>query len=167
MEDHHQQTHVTLQLHGQVITWQMKKRYIFTSRRPIATKLDREVAFDKKMLFAEPHNLFITWIYQVTWQIKNVLSPIPRDLWTPNLTRWLLLIRKNSISNRPSAQEALVPILRIKDNYVFKTEKLTKKICLKRFLKQKSSFQKFWPYLIRKWNSKNFLFINSKKSLSQ
>ena len=79
---------------------------------PIATKLDREVASDERMLFAKPHNLFIMWIYQVTLQIKNVISPIPRDMWPPNVTRWWLLIRENSISNTPKAQEALVPILR-------------------------------------------------------
>ena len=36
------------------------------SRRPIVTKLDNEVASDERMLFAKPHNLFITCIYQVT-----------------------------------------------------------------------------------------------------
>ena len=84
LKDHRQQTHVNLQSRGQVITWQMKNCYISISTRPIATKLDREVGSDGRMLFAKPHNLFITWIYQVTW---NVISPIPRDLWPKNLTR--------------------------------------------------------------------------------
>ena len=87
LKDHHQQTHATLQSRGQVITWQMKKRYISTSTRSITTKLDREVASDESMLFAKPHNLFFTWIYQVTWQIKKVISPILQDLQPTNLTR--------------------------------------------------------------------------------
>ena len=67
LKDHHQQTYATLKSRGQVITWQMRKRYISTSTRSITTKLDREVASDESMLFAKPHNLFFTWIYQVTW----------------------------------------------------------------------------------------------------
>ena len=57
------------------------KRYISTFTRPIATELDRGVAFDEKMLFIKSHHLLITWIHQVIWQIKNVIYPFPWDFW--------------------------------------------------------------------------------------
>ena len=145
MKDHHQQTHVNLQWCSQVITWQMKKRYIFTSTRPIATKLDREVASDGKMSVTKPHNLFITWIYQVTWQIKNAISPIPRDLWPPNLTGLLLMIKGKFyielIKSTRSLSTGFTDL--VKNHYAFKIKRLAKKIWLKRFLKQKDSSENF------------------------
>ena len=61
-----------------------EKRYISTSTRPLATKFDREVASDEKILSTKLHNPLITWTHQVTRQIKNALSPFPRDLWPLN-----------------------------------------------------------------------------------
>ena len=37
----------------------------------MATKLDREVASDEKMLSSKSHNLLISWTHQVAWQIKK------------------------------------------------------------------------------------------------
>ena len=43
-----------------------EKSYTSTSTRPMATKLDREVASDEKMLSTKSHKPLITWTYQVT-----------------------------------------------------------------------------------------------------
>ena len=53
------------------ITWSgdqvtNEKSYISTSTRPIATKLDKEVASDEKILSTKLHNLLIMWTHQVT-----------------------------------------------------------------------------------------------------
>ena len=64
-----------------------EEHYISTSTKLMATKLDREVACDEKMLYTKPHNLLITWTHQITWQIKTVISTISRDLWATKLDR--------------------------------------------------------------------------------
>ena len=47
------------------------------------------------MLSIKSHNPLITWTHQVTWRI-NVISPYPRNLWTPNLAGlWLMIRTKN------------------------------------------------------------------------
>ena len=56
--------------------------------RSTATKRDRDVAFDEKMLSTKSHNPLITWTHQVTWKIKNVISPFLRDLRLLNKTGW-------------------------------------------------------------------------------
>ena len=61
-----------------------KERYISISTRPVATKRDREVASDEKMLSTKSHNPLITWAHQVTRQMKNVIFPFLRDLWLFN-----------------------------------------------------------------------------------
>ena len=43
-----------------------EKRYISTLTRPVATKPDREVATDEKMLFTKSYNSLIRGTYQVT-----------------------------------------------------------------------------------------------------
>ena len=48
-----------------------EKSHISTSTRPMATKLDREVASHEKMLSTKLQNPLITWAHQVTWKIKN------------------------------------------------------------------------------------------------
>ena len=50
-----------------------EKRYISIPARPMATKLNRKVAYDEKMLSTKSYNPLITWTHQVAWQIKNVI----------------------------------------------------------------------------------------------
>ena len=50
----------------------------------MATKPEREVASHEKMLSTKLRNPLIRWAPQVTWRIKNVLSPFPADLWLLN-----------------------------------------------------------------------------------
>ena len=35
----------------------------------------------------------ITWLHEVTWLIKNDISPLPRGPWLPNVTRWKFIVR--------------------------------------------------------------------------
>ena len=66
----------------------------------MATKLDREVAFDEKMLFTKSHNLSITCTHQVKKRIiKNVIFSIPRDLRPPNLTGSGLMLRSHKLQS--------------------------------------------------------------------
>ena len=112
MKDHHQETHVTLQSRGQ------KKCYISTSTRPIATKLDKEVASDERMLFAKPHNLFITCIYQVTWPVATKLdNMVPLD-------KGKFYIQHAKCTRSLSFDFTDL----VKIHYVFKTKRLAKKI---------------------------------------
>ena len=107
-----------------------KKCYISTSTRPIATKLDKEVASDERMLFAKPHNLFITCIYQVTWPVATKLDKI------------VLLIRESSRSTRSQDAKCTRSLssdftdFYVQIHYAFKTKRLAKKIPeTKRFLR--------------------------------
>ena len=43
-----------------------KKSFISFFTRPMATKLDRDAAFDEKMLSTKSHNPLIMWTHQVT-----------------------------------------------------------------------------------------------------
>ena len=43
-----------------------EKSYIFSSNRLMATKFDREVASDEKVLSSKSHNLLMMWTDQVT-----------------------------------------------------------------------------------------------------
>ena len=95
--------------HNPLITWSGDhvtngKRYIFTSTRVKAVNLDKEVAFDEKILPRKSRNSLSTWSHEVTWLIKNVISPFPQDLWSPNLTGWWLMIRSNKLESRISFQ---------------------------------------------------------------
>ena len=69
-----------------LITWSSyhvtdEKRYISTSERPMATKFDRVVGSNADLLSSKSHNLLITWSRKVTWQMKNVLNLLSRDLF--------------------------------------------------------------------------------------
>ena len=37
----------------------------------------------------------ITWSHEVTWLIKNDISPLPRGTWLPNLTRWRFIVKSH------------------------------------------------------------------------
>ena len=34
----------------------------------------------------------ITWLHEVTWLIKNNISPLPWGLWLPHLTMWRFIV---------------------------------------------------------------------------
>ena len=73
--------------------------YIFPTRTPMATELGRMITFLDWLL----HILdsLITWLYEITWQTKSIISPIPRCLWLPNLLGWWLTFRESSTSWSP------------------------------------------------------------------
>ena len=70
------------------------KRYIWTSAGPMATELDRVVGYNAGLLSIKSHNLLITWSYKVTWQMKNVINLLSRDLSLSNLTEGWLMIKQ-------------------------------------------------------------------------
>ena len=47
----------------------------------VATRLDRMVAHSREQQTTKSQVLSITWSYEVTWQIPNVIYPFPLDLW--------------------------------------------------------------------------------------
>ena len=88
-----------------LITWSSyhvteQKRYISTSARPMATKLGRMVGSNTGLLSIKSHNLLITWSHKVTWQIKNVLNSLSRDLSLSNLTEGWLMIRSHMSNHK-------------------------------------------------------------------
>lgn len=74
-------------------------RYISTSMGLMAANLDRDVASDEKMLFTNSHNLFVMLTHQVICQRKDIIPAIPRDLWSPNLTGWWLMVRSHKLQS--------------------------------------------------------------------
>ena len=38
-----------------------------------------------------------TWLHEVTWLIKNDISPLPRGPWLPNLTRWNFIVKGHNL----------------------------------------------------------------------
>ena len=64
------------------------KRYISSSVRYMATKLDRVVTSDEGLLSTKSHSLLITSSHEIIWRIKNVLSSLSWDLWPSSLARW-------------------------------------------------------------------------------
>ena len=69
-----------------------RKRYISTSARSMATKLDRVVGSNADLLSTKSYNLLITWSHKVT---KNVINSFSRYLWLSNLTEGWLMIRSH------------------------------------------------------------------------
>ena len=79
-----------------MVTWynslvMNKKSYITNFTWFMTTKLDKVMAFGTGPPCTKPHDSLITWLYVVSWQIKNVLSPIPQISWTPTLTEYWLM----------------------------------------------------------------------------
>ena len=58
---------------------------ISSSGGPMATKFGRVVTYDKGNSPIMSNDPLITWSHEVTWQIKNLISPLLRGLWTPNM----------------------------------------------------------------------------------
>ena len=62
-----------------MITWSVdhvtnENHYISSSMKPKATKLDREVASDKRMLSTKSHNLLVTWALLISISTRPVVS---------------------------------------------------------------------------------------------
>ena len=73
------------------------KRYISTSVEPMATKL---VGSNAGILSIKSQNLLITWSYKVTWQMKNVINSLSRDLSLSNLAEGWLMIRSHMSNHK-------------------------------------------------------------------
>ena len=57
-----------------------QKRLISISTRLTTTKLDKVVAYDIGSPRKNSHDSLITWSYVVSWQMKNVVSPIDTEI---------------------------------------------------------------------------------------
>ena len=77
-----------------------KKRYISTSARIMAKKLDRVVDYKAGLLSTKPHNLLISWSHKVIKQMQNVINLFLRDLWLSNLTEGWLMIKSHMSNNK-------------------------------------------------------------------
>ena len=77
-----------------------KKRYISTSARTMAMKLDRMVDSKAGLLSTKPHNLLITWSNKVIKQTQNIIDLFLRDLWLSNLTEGWLMIKSHMSNNK-------------------------------------------------------------------
>ena len=77
-----------------------KKRYISTSARTMAKKLDRVVGSNAGLLSTKSHNLLITWSHKAIKQMKNVISSFSQVLWLSNLTEGRLMIESHMSNNK-------------------------------------------------------------------
>ena len=62
--------------------------YISTSTRPITTKHYKVATYLKGLLPINSHNPLNIWSRDVQWQIINIISPLSKYLWSPNLSGW-------------------------------------------------------------------------------
>ena len=44
------------------------------------------------LLLMKSHESLITWSYEITWQTKTIICPLPQYLWQPNLPGWRLAL---------------------------------------------------------------------------
>lgn len=77
-----------------LITWSHvirdnKAIYLYF-QRPIASKLEKGIAYGKWLLHKNSHGSLITRSSEVAWQMKSNISSHPRRQWLPNLTWWWL-----------------------------------------------------------------------------
>ena len=68
-----------------LVTWQMKKTYIYTSAIPMAIKLGRVVICGEGTQHSKPRDLLITWSRD-KW--KKLISILMQYLWRLNLAEW-------------------------------------------------------------------------------
>ena len=95
------------------------KRYISTLVPiPMATKLDRVVGFNAGLLSIKSHNLLITWSYKVTWQMKNVINLLSRDLPLSNLTEGWLMIKQLNQSTIVTGNSTFYSSFKKKRNFL-------------------------------------------------
>ena len=94
------------------------ERYIWTSAGPMATKLDRVVGYNAGLLSIKSHNLLITWSYKVTWQMKNVINLLSRDLSLSNLTEGWLMIKQLNQSTIVTGNSTFYSSFKKKRNFL-------------------------------------------------
>ena len=72
------------------VKWQItlceKKHYIFTVTVPVAP--DIAGLLPDELLHIKYCGSWITWSYEIKWQIKNIVSPLPQILWPSSLAEW-------------------------------------------------------------------------------
>ena len=83
-------------LWGHVTNW---NHYISTTRVSIAAKLGRMITYFDGLLPIKSFDPLITWPYEMTWQTKSIISPIPQCLWPPNLVGCWLILMECKLSN--------------------------------------------------------------------
>ena len=88
------------------LTWPFNHsiRWSLDKRRTLYFHLHNAYCYQtwRGVLSAKSYNPVITWTRQVTQQIKNVISPFPRDLPSPILTGWWLVIRSYKLQSHIS-----------------------------------------------------------------
>ena len=83
--------HPSIMLHNPLT---IEKQNISSSAKPMTTKIGRVVAYDEGNSPMMSDYPLITWLREVTWQIKSLISPIPHNLWPPNIKGlWLMMTR--------------------------------------------------------------------------
>ena len=81
--------------------------YIYVFTWPMATKLDKLMAYG---IGHYTQNHIILW-YVASWQIKNVISPVPQILWTPSLTGWWLMTWEKHSKNHIALIKKFFPFM--------------------------------------------------------
>ena len=67
-------------------------KHISTTRMLMTTKLGRMVTYPYGLLPIKSHDALIWWSCEITWQTKNIKSPLPHCLWPQNvLGCWITL----------------------------------------------------------------------------
>ena len=51
---------------------------------PLVTKLVRMAVYPRELPPINLHNPSMTCPFEITWQIKYILTPLEEDSWTPN-----------------------------------------------------------------------------------
>ena len=85
-----------------------RQGYISVFTWPMATKLDKLKAYG---IGHHTQNHIILWSYVVSWQIKNVISPVPQILWTPSLTGWWLMTWEKHSKNHIALIKKFFPFM--------------------------------------------------------
>ena len=97
--------------HDTTVTQKSNKFYISISTGFMATKLDKVMTYDVGPPRAKSHGFLITWSYVVSWQIKNVISPIPQAQWASNLTGWCFMTWGHHSKNHISLSKKFFPFI--------------------------------------------------------
>ena len=62
--------------------------YISACTRPMATKNGKVVTHSERLLPINSYNHLNMFLQEVTWQIKNIISPLSQWLWLQDLWGW-------------------------------------------------------------------------------
>ena len=54
----------------------------------MATKHGRMMTYFEGFLTIKSHKTLTTWSSKVNWQTETIISPLPKCLWSPNLSGW-------------------------------------------------------------------------------